>query len=304
MNILTSYASGLKNAFQHKKIIFVIYFINLIFALVVAIPFASKLSEFMGLSDALKPLATSFNFTAINDFMREEGGALTSIFSVGRWLIPFYLILQLFLNGGIINAFNTNNEGYSLSDFYKNGTLFFWRYLKLFLGFLIFHIVAILMVIIPLAIVFSKGIEEVESEITFWTAGYWGAGIYFMLFTLIILVSDYAKILLTKDNAKGVFKTIFIAWKGVLKNIVKMYSLFLINALVLALVYWCYWQLSDMLNPTTISITLLLLLIQQFVSIIRVYAKLTYYSSITVLTNEDEGQNKIPAPVVDVTVES
>ena len=286
MNIISSYISGIKNVFNIKKIVFVIYFLNVVFALAVAIPFASVLSTAIGYSDALTPLATSFNYTAFSDFMREHGEGLSAVFSVGRWLIPLYIILQIFLNGGIINAFRKNDKSYSLGDFYKNCTAYFWKYLKVFLIILVFHIIAIIMVIIPLAIVFSGGIEKVESEITYWTASYWGLGIYFILFTMIMVVSDYSKILLTKDNSNGVFRTVFRAWKLVFQHFVKMYGLFLINFLVIAGFYWIYWQLKDVINPSTLGIAFVLLLVQQIINIIRIYAKLTYYSSMTILTKE------------------
>jgi len=284
MNIIYSYTSGVKSVFYVKKIVFVIYLLNLIFALVVAIPFASVLSTAIGFSDALTSLAVSFNYTAYADFMREKGDALAGIFSVGRWLVPVYILLQDFLNGGIIGAFSQDHESYSLSNFYKNCTTYFWRYLKVFFGFLVFHIVAIMLIVIPLIIIFKGGIDEVESEITYWTAGYWVMGIYFILFTLIMVVSDYTKILLTKDDSKGVFKTIFKAWKLVFQHLIKMYSLFLINFLVIACFYWLYGKIGDGINPGSIGMAFVLILIQQFFNIIRVYAKLTYYSSMIILT--------------------
>ena len=285
MNIITSYISGLKSVFNVKKILFVNYFLNVIFALAVAIPFASILSTAIGYSDALKSLATSFNYTVYAHFMRENGEGIAAIWSVARWLIPLYLILQIFLNGGIINAFRKDGKTYTLRDFYKNCTVYFWKYLKVFLIFLVFHFIAIIIVIIPNAI-FSSGIDKVDSEIIYWTTGYWVIGIYFILFTIIMIVSDYSKILLTKKNPKGIFRTVFTAWKLVFQHFARMYSLFLINFLVLAVVYWIYWQLRDIINPSSAGIALIFILIQQIINILRMYAKLTYYSSMTILTKD------------------
>jgi hypothetical protein len=286
MNIISSYILGLKNVFYVKKIVFTLYFLNVIFALAVAIPFASVLSTAIGYSDALKSLALSFDYTAYSHFMRENGEGLSAIFSVARWLIPIYLILQIFLNGGIINAFRKDSKSYTLRDFYKNSTTYFWKYFKVFLIFLVFHIIAIIIVIVPIAIIFSGGIDKVESEIVYWTVGYWGIGIYFILFTLIMIVSDYCKILLTKKNAKGIFRTVFKAWKLVFQHFARMYTLFLINFLVMVVVYWLYWQLRDVINPSSAGIAFLFILIQQTFNILRIYAKLTYYSSLTILTKD------------------
>jgi len=287
MKVISSYISGLKRVINIKKIVFLTYFLNLVFALVVAIPFASALSSAIGFSDLLTPLASSFNFTAFSDFMREHGDRLSSIFSVARWLIPIYILLQVFLNGGIIGAYTKNDEPYSISDFYKNCTLYFWKYLMVFIGFLIFHIIALVIVVIPAAIILSGGIDSKESEIIYWTVSYWSLGIYFILFTLVMLVSDYTKILLTKPDTKGVFKTIFKAWKLVFQNILKMYSLLLINLLVISTFYWIYWQLGNIINPSSMSIALILLLIQQVMNLIRVSTKFAYYGSIVIMTKEN-----------------
>lgn len=286
MKVFSSYISGAKNVFNVKKIVFVIYLINFLFALAVAIPFASALSSAIGYSDALTPMATSFNFTAFSDFMREHGDGLTAIFSVGRWLILLYLLLQIFLNGGIISAFRKKRKSYSLRDFYKNCTAYFWKYFIVFLVFLVFHLIALAIVIVPIVVILNGGIDKLESEITYWTVGYWGIGIYFILFTLVMVVSDYCKILLTKKDSKGVFKTTLKAWKLVFLNFPKMYSLFLINFLVISCFYWIYWELGDVINPSSVGIALIFMLIQQIMNIIRIYAKLTYYSSMTLLTKE------------------
>ena len=286
MNIISSYISGLKSVFNVKKILFVNYFLNVAFALAVAIPFASILSTAIGYSDAIKSLAITFNYTVYAHFMRENGEGIAAIWSVARWLIPLYLILQIFLNGGIINAFRKDGKTYTLRDFYKNCTVYFWKYFKVFLIFLVFHIIAIIIVIVPTVIIFSGGIDKVESEIIFWTTGYWVIGIYFILFTIIMIVSDYSKILLTKKNSKGIFRTVFTAWKLVFQHFARMYSLFLINFLVLVFVYWIYWQLRDIINPSSTGIALVFILIQQIINILRMYAKLTYYSSMTILTKD------------------
>lgn len=286
MNISSLYISGLQNTFKVKKIVLVVYVINVFFALAVALPFASVLFSAIGYSDALTPLATTFNFTAFNDFMREHGQGISGIMAVARWLIPIYFLVQIFLNGGIINAFKKENNSYSLSDFYKNCTIYFWRYLKVFLSMAIFQVIALVIVIIPMVIVFSKGIDNVASEATYWTTSYWGLGVAFVFLSLLMLVSDYAKILLTDENAGGIFKTIFKAWKLVFKNFLSFYGLFLVNLIVITLVYWIYLQLGDVINPSSGVVIFLFLIIQQIINLIRIATKFTYFGSITALGNK------------------
>ena len=163
MNFIKAIQSGTSITLRNYKIILFIYLFNLVFGIIIALPFAATVESAQGMYGAMAPLANDFDMTLFSDFMREYGKGLGAIFNVSIWLIPVYLVLQVFLQGGILHLFIADKQKFNVSAFLQNGAKFFWKYLFVTLLFLVKHAIGLLIIMVPVMVNFSDGLEGVES---------------------------------------------------------------------------------------------------------------------------------------------
>lgn len=287
MKVINTYYKALQVTLRQFKIIVFIYLLNLVFGLAVGMPFASTIRAAVGDFDAMGPLSGGFDFSLFTDFMRVYGKGVGTIWSVAKWLIPAYLLLYAFLLGGIINMYVKPEGISSLKEFCQKGVEYFWRYVLIAVVFLIQHVVGLLLVLIPLGVLFDGGLENVRDESTFWVASYWAAGIYFVIFMLISLASDQAKIALARPEGSGVLHAILRGWKDLFRFFPGMLGVFILTVLVVVLAYLVYWNVSDLINQDTWVMVIVVLFLQQLINLLRTVVRLTYYGALSYLSAND-----------------
>ncbi|PJA98484.1 MAG: hypothetical protein CO128_07075 [Ignavibacteriales bacterium CG_4_9_14_3_um_filter_30_11] len=275
MKLIKSYFNGISSTLKKLKILSMLYVLTLIFALAVAIPFKDTISTNIGSSLAAIKLLKDFDYTTYSNFMHLFGDTIKPLYRTAFLLGIIYMLFFVFFSGGILSSIKNNTN--SLSQFWADSWTYFPRFFRLFLySFLVMVIITIL-VFFPIAGIIAAVSNSTKSEETYFYIISSGIIIYLFLISIIVLVSDYSKIMLISDNAFRPFRTMLRSVSYIFKHFFSIYGmnlLFIITGLALFVLYFIITDKVGMVSGFTIFI---IFLIQQLFITCRLFLKISIY---------------------------
>jgi len=263
MNIIQAYINGLKSAGQSKRIATLIYIITLFLGLIVAIPFFQAFKAGTGDSLLINSLLKDFDFTAFTEAMRHGGSVFKTIAPHGIWIGLFFIILSIFLIGGILKTLNQKPTGFSMNYFFDGCGSYFFRFLRLTFYMIIIHIIIALIVFLFLGLILEGAYKTVESEKGLFYIGLTGGIIYLLLFIFLIIITDYAKIILVKDRSRKVLVCMWRSIKFVIRHFLRTYGLYLLLLIAPVLLFFIYFILNRAIGMSSGITILIMFIIQQ-----------------------------------------
>lgn len=285
MNIAKAYTKGFIQTAKYPRMLFILYFANILMALIFALPFFSALKSSAGHSDFLNGLLAGFDYTVFSNLMYYSGKAFNAITGGIKWLILAYFLLSVFLTGGIIRTLN--DDKFSTSSFFGAGAHSFFRYLGLSLIIVLSQIIFLLLIFIPLSGYISNNFAEFQSELTAYYLVFSAIGLYALIFMLISMIGDYGKFYLELNNSFNIFKGFWGGVRYAFKHFLKTYVLYLILLFLPAVIMYVYLYFeSDMKMATGIGILLVFLMQQGFI-LLRVYLRTWVLSSQLMVYDDD-----------------
>jgi len=277
MNIPKAYIGGFQKAAKSPRMLFILYFSNLLMALLLALPFMGFLKIGFGSSVMFENLLEGFNFTSFSNLMYYNSDGISTILGSIKWFLLAYFLLNLFLTGGIIRTLN--KEKFTTNNFFSGAAYNFFRFLGLSAVMILVQIVFILLVYVPLGMILGSFGDKLVTEITYY---YWVIGAFtfhLLLFLLISMIGDYAKFYLVLNDSFNIFKGF---WKGVryvFKHFLKTYFLYLMLLFIPAVIMYVYWYYEkDMKMATGVGILIVFALQQGFI-FLRVFLRVWVLSS-------------------------
>lgn len=278
MTIIQDYLSGLRLASRSLKMTTMIYVLNLLFALALAIPFYGAITNAAHGSLQVNKLLTNFDYTAMQEFMDSAKGSISLLFKTGVWLAILYLLLNIFLAGGILKTLD-NEAIFEKKEFFANGSKFFFRLVRLTLYFIIIHILVILIIYLPLYLIISILGKNAESEKALFYAVIAGAGLHLIIFIYLLIVAHYTRFMLITEDSTKVLKKIWASVKFVFRKFLSTYPLYLLLLTGLILMILVFKFLSGTIGMTTGFTIFIMFLLQQIFIWSRIWFKIWIYGS-------------------------
>lgn len=313
MKIPKAYFTGFNSAAKLKKMVTVIYAVILLLALVIAVPFHSALLNQAGNTMELQPLLKQFNFTVYADFMNSYGKIVKALIPAAIWMGMFYFLFTVFFTGGILNILKDENHKFSAVNFFSECGKYFFRYLRMGIYLLIVQILIGVIVFLPLSLILASNYETTLNEASLFYISVTGGIIYLLLFILVLIIGDYAKIILYDNDSKKVIKSIYTAFKFTSRHLFGTYLLYILILAVPVLLFAVYFWLDSAIGMVSGFTIFIMFLIQQVFIWLRVLVKvwflgseLTFYGLINVNNNktlEDASSSENPLPVSDEEAE-
>jgi len=276
MKIVNSYISGFKVSLRNIKMTFLIYCINLALALLVMFPLLSFLKEGFGSSMLPDALLKGFDFTSFVEFIRSVKGLGSSI-AQARWMIIFFLVLSMFMAGGILFTFNSK-ERFSIKSFLIGCVHYFFRFIKLFFYMLIFNILVAVIVYLSMSLIVSSASDTVASEASLFYIVLIGVIIHLFLLAILQMIAYYTKIRLVTEDSRKVFRSIFRSIKFVFKHFANTFSLFLLQ-LVVPVILLLFILFLNKIGMTSGFTILIMFIFQQAFILSRVFTRIWMYGS-------------------------
>ncbi len=279
MKIFNSYFSGLKSASRLKKMITLIYGITILLSLALATPFHATLSSQAGNTMALHSLLKHFDYTTYTDFMRVYGKAITPFLGSAFWLSAFYLLFTIFFAGGVLNILNGEEQKFTIKNFLDGCGKFFFRFFRLAIYIILILILITAIVFMPVGMIVASAYQTVQSEATLFYIILTGSIIYAFFFILVLMISDYAKIILFKEDSKKSFRSVWSSTKFVFKHFFGTYFLYLLLLTAPILFLIIYFLLDNSIGMVSGFTIFIMFLIQQVFIWLRIFVKIWFLRS-------------------------
>lgn len=281
MDFLNAYISGLKTTFRKSKMWLFLYVLNFLFAIALAFPLSGFLEEKLGYTLAADKLLEGFNFTIANDFMNQYGEVIGFVLNQSLIAIILYLLLSVFLIGGILSILKNSKASFQFADFWIGCSSYFWRMLRLTIYFLIFQVIIFFLFFTLFSTLTAGGLERFQNESEIVQRGLILLPFYLFFATIFFMVHDYTKIQVVNTPSNNwLFKPIRQAFSFVFKNFKSTFLLYLLNLLTFGLLFFLYLKIDFSAS------ILLTFLLGQFFVITRIGTKLLNLASATDLYQE------------------
>ncbi|MCO6493164.1 MAG: hypothetical protein J5I98_32390 [Phaeodactylibacter sp.] len=249
MIVITAYTQGWKAVFRNSRMWLALYLFNLLLALLAALPFSGYLGSTVGQSLAAEGRPGGFDYTLFNDFLREYGQGLAPVLDTALGFLLLYLLLSVFLMGGILLVFLRFGEPFRWGLFWQGCTRLFWRLLRLTVYFLLLQ--GTLLGLFGLLFYLATGgfaIFEMETELELVRPLYYLLPLYLLAAVLVFMVQDYAKIHVAQEGRKWLARPLRQAFGLVFRNFGPFFLLYLLNISTLLLLSGIYWSVSRPLS--------------------------------------------------------
>lgn len=275
IGIIKAYKNGLSNALNEKKMIFWIYGFNLLIAYALTLPVSMILSNALDKTIATERMLSAFDLTIMTTIIRD----FASGFSLFRWVITialFYLVLNIFFAGGILNVF-TNESRFKLSDFLAGCVKYFNRFLRLFAISLLFLIAVIFinMLLSKLSGFITENSTTEHVPVILFISRYF---FLILLLALTNMLFDYAKIITVVNDFHGMFGAVKISIMFVMMSMRKttgLYGLYFITAVFLLVLYLI---IESVIHVDSGLMVLIFFLWTQIYMITKVWIRMSFFA--------------------------
>jgi hypothetical protein len=273
MNIFKAYIYGLKESVKIPKPVFLIYLINVILGVFIALPLYGLLKRELGYSESVDVLLQKFDTSLFSDFIYQNKDGIRVLLSQIVWVALVYWIISIFLAGGIIRTLN--QDKFTMTSFFSGAGYNFFRFLKISLVMALTQIILVILILIPVYFIISDNTTESELFLIFSVV----ATIWAILFLAVLLITDYSKFYSVLYDKGSVFQSIKGGLVYVINNFFKTYILYLMLIILPALVVIGYfWADANIGTHTAIGV-FVVFLIQQIFIILRIWFRVWTYAS-------------------------
>ena len=271
MKTIKAFIKGFREAYRQKKIVTIIYSITLLLALSIIFPFKTIITNNFELRPQVYKLLGDFDFTVIADLLNSKGNLIYPFVTLFFWIGALYFFFAVFFAGGVLRLMMEKFDAPRGTAFFSGCSKFFFRFLRLGIYILLIQFVSagfIALLFLIVSLITENGSEPAQ----FYVPIIWG-GIQIVVLCFWLIVSDYAKIILVKDDSKKVWRAIGTGLMFTVKNIFSTCSVFLLSIflpLLFTLLYLLIDSVIGMKNEITI---LLMFVLQQLMIWFRFFAK-------------------------------
>lgn len=206
VNILRHLQSGLSHCLRNLKLWGLLYLTNVLFAALVIVPLLYYVGDKLAYSMATDRLLDGFDYTLFFDFLNQYKEFPTLFASQTMVVGLLFMVVNVFLTGGILHRFRQPVYQKSLTDFWQGCGHYFWRLLRLTLYFGAVHLLVAFLFLTIFNLSVKGGLDRFDSEASIYNRAMICFGVYVVVALFFFMVQDYAKALAVRRKKKLVFK--------------------------------------------------------------------------------------------------
>jgi len=129
ISVYSIYKKGLLDIRRQKKMLFLLYGFNLLFAYLMSLTFSGMLQKALDHTIMADKLLKAFDFTALIILFDVYGKGVTLGWSIFVFIV-FYLLLSTYFSGGVVRLLCSGMK-FTLQDFLNGCTVYFARFFRL-----------------------------------------------------------------------------------------------------------------------------------------------------------------------------
>jgi len=276
MKSIINFIKGFDMTRRTIKMVLLLYIINLLFSMVLAVPLYHSLKNHIGNSDAGDNLESGYDYLWWEEYRDQSQGLertftpsiigkgallenLESLIQMNFLTYPsslilfgfLYMLLHTFLSGGIVYTFFEEPLEFSLKRFFKGAGKFF----PYFFGIMVVSVGMFLLVMVSLVRWFHSIVaacaENSVSEIPPFLLSLAFSLLTWALLLFFHMILDYTRIKTVSEDKKNIMKTITSSISFVFKNpgttLGLYYLIFAVN-IILSVIYIIFQHLIPQIS--------------------------------------------------------
>jgi len=260
----------------------VLFLLIFLLALMVAVPFADVFGTSIGKSLEINKLLPQYDHTVWSDFMNAYGGQTTGISSQVSWMLPAFMLLYIFLSGGIVKSYDALPERFSARRFMSACTYYFWRFFRLFGWMLLFQgLLAALLYGGAFLLVLGGSWSNMQSEQTLINTVRILLPIHLFLATFLAMVGDYTKVRMVKNDTYWALVEFGRSFGMCIRYFFRTYLAYFLDILLLVGLYVLYVFVADKIGMAGKAAILAMVVIQTLVMFFRLGTRLFALGSVS-----------------------
>jgi len=279
MNILKAYTSGLKSAGRTWKMTTFIYIITLVLGIIIALPFLGELKRQAGNSMSINNLLAGYDHTVFMEFFTKTVVNLGQFIRQGLWVAILFIIVSIFLSGGILHIFSDKTYPFTLERFFSGSIKYFLRFLKLSAYMVIFYLVVTMIIFLTILLITAGSVSSTGSEKSAFFIVFIGLCFWLVVMIYFLIIADYTRFAIVRNDTRKVFRTIFQSVKFVSVKFPFTYGLYLMLLVAPVLLFYLYSLLSNVIGMTSGITILIMFIIQQMFIWSRVFTRVWTFAS-------------------------
>ncbi len=231
METFKIFGRGFLTAGRKARLAVYLWLANFLFSLVLVVPFYSLLQRDLARSLAGEKLFQGQDLLWLGDLVYKYQNVFPLI---PGWLaVPaiFYLILQIFLNGGVLGRVSVG-ERVNLPAFLSDSARCFRRFFRVFLISIVGYGLVFGLLGRGLSALFKVWIESASTEWTTMAASFLRLILFLLLFSIVKMLFDYIKVSLVVEESKKTLRATLANIKFLGRRFFKAWGLFLLVGLV------------------------------------------------------------------------
>lgn len=274
--------SNLKSAFlaglHHWKIALLVYFLQLLLAVPLAMQVWHVLEASIGNSLEISKLLYNYDHTVISDFLKVHGGSITPLVGQLRWVLLVWVLASVFINGGILVGLVRKTP--TGAAFWSGGAAYFFRFAKIGAIFLLLTLLWTGITILPYLGKLMYFFETMPTEKT--VLGY-----------LVLIVAGWLLGLIFFNNASVAARTAIIenglgTWPALKKGVAstfrhffKITAIFLVFSALQMVAVALYWWLESRSGMVTAALVVVFFVVQQALVLVRILGRVMVLAAIS-----------------------
>ncbi len=278
MSALKAFGLGIKDVLRLRRTILGLWLVNGIFSSALALPFLFLIQHDVGrsfLGNTIRGLDVSW----ISELVYRAHALAplaTGILLAGAGL---YLLLSLFLSGGLAGRLVAEGEKASLEGFCGDAGRFFWRYFRLFLLSLPFYILGLGLVGRLVGAATGAWAKTAVTEWTAILASNLSLLLSILALTIIQMAFDYAKVIIAADDERRVLRGLGRALRFIGARFLGAWGLYLLTTLFFALGGVIFLAVTNVLPGSGLAAALICVAWGQAFIVFRVAARTLYFGT-------------------------
>jgi len=190
--MMKSIKRGLGIAIRFWRLAFLILLVQLVFGIIVGGQVGNALDHSIGFSQAGELFSHGFDYAVYQDMSKEFPDALSNVKRTIPIIIIAYLIISIFLQGGLISSIIKSEKSWKL--FFQNGVRYYFPFLIIGLLFLVLIFVLTVLLWVPLLMNAIGIVESLASDRLFFYSIYTVGIVYILVLSLLVNASVNSRI--------------------------------------------------------------------------------------------------------------
>ncbi|HSQ36036.1 MAG TPA: hypothetical protein VLQ89_08605, partial [Candidatus Binatia bacterium] len=270
---------ALNLSFQKRRLAVRLWAINLLFAIFAVAPFFFIMTQHMSHSFAADRALQRLDIFWLGDFITRYMNVAPAVTGAALLALALYLLLTVFLNGGVIGGLNRPEGRTTLADFFHDCGLYFWRFLRLALLSIPVYLVILAIGLPLLRALLSLLNRRATTEWPAMIASNLRFLAIVLLLGIVAMFFDYVKIALVRAGRSQVLRETWQTLKFIGRRFFRAWGLYLLAGLVFVTLTLLYLEIARILPKARAHWVGLFFLWQQFYILCRQWSKVLFFAT-------------------------